>query len=93
MRLTHRRADTLANLLEVGFPTPAGLYLRPTTPPFPEYMPSPDCAPAEFKSSVRAYIHSQGYHILVSIGDQESDLRGGHADMAFKLPNPMYHTP
>jgi acid phosphatase len=26
----------------------------------------------------------------VNIGDQESDLDGGHADRDFKLPNPFY---
>lgn len=93
VRLDERRADTLTNLLDIGYPTPTGLYLRPTAPPFPENMPSPDCTPAEFKSSTRAYIQSQGYRILASIGDQASDLSGGHADMTFKLPNPMYHTP
>jgi len=27
---------------------------------------------------------------VVNMGDQESDLTGGHADRAFKLPNPFY---
>jgi hypothetical protein len=27
---------------------------------------------------------------VVNMGDQESDLDGGHADRAFKLPNPFY---
>jgi hypothetical protein len=31
-----------------------------------------------------------GYDIVVNAGDQESDLEGGHADRAFKLPNPFY---
>ena len=28
--------------------------------------------------------------ILVNIGDQQSDLAGGHARRAFKLPSPFY---
>jgi hypothetical protein len=26
----------------------------------------------------------------VNVGDQESDLQGGHVVRAFKLPNPFY---
>ena len=44
-----------------------------------------------FKSSERAKIERQGYDIVVNMGDQESDLDGGHADRAFKLPNPFYY--
>ena len=30
---------------------------------------------------------------LETIGDQWSDLLGGHAERAYKLPNPMYYLP
>jgi hypothetical protein len=43
-----------------------------------------------FKSSTRAQLELKGYDIVVNLGDQESDLDGGHADRAFKLPNPFY---
>ena len=43
-----------------------------------------------FKSSTRAQLEKKGYDIVVNLGDQESDLDGGHADRAFKLPNPFY---
>lgn len=43
-----------------------------------------------FKSSQRAKIEQQGFDIALNIGDQESDLDGGHADRDFKLPNPFY---
>ncbi|HEY1595015.1 MAG TPA: HAD family acid phosphatase [Thermoleophilaceae bacterium] len=43
-----------------------------------------------FKSGARAKIEQQGYDIAIDIGDQESDLDGGHADHDFKLPNPYY---
>jgi len=36
---------------------------------------------------------AQGYDILLTIGDQYSDLKGGYADKGFKLPNPMYYLP
>ena len=32
---------------------------------------------------------SQGYRIVASVGDQYSDLAGGHEDTAFKLPEPV----
>ena len=35
----------------------------------------------------------QGYTILLSLGDQESDLTGGYAERTFKLPNPVYYLP
>ncbi|MDQ0403073.1 hypothetical protein J2S50_001622 [Streptomyces sp. DSM 40167] len=28
--------------------------------------------------------------IVANVGDQYSDLRGGHADRTYKLPNPTY---
>ena len=34
-----------------------------------------------------------GFTILVNVGDQDSDLAGGHAVRPFKLPNPMYYIP
>ena len=46
-----------------------------------------------YKSGARARIERQGYRVIVNVGDQESDLLGGHALRAFKLPNPFYFTP
>jgi predicted secreted acid phosphatase len=43
-----------------------------------------------FKSGQRAVLEQQGYRILANVGDQESDLAGGHEDRSFKLPNPFY---
>jgi hypothetical protein len=31
--------------------------------------------------------------VIVNVGDQWSDLRGGYALRGFKLPNPMYTIP
>jgi hypothetical protein len=47
----------------------------------------------EYKSGKRAEIEDRGFDIVTNIGDQESDLAGGHADRAFKLPNPYYFIP
>jgi acid phosphatase len=48
---------------------------------------------ADFKSKARAQIEALGYHIIATIGDQPSDLAGGHADQGFLLPNPFYRLP
>ncbi|CCE07932.1 exported hypothetical protein [Bradyrhizobium sp. STM 3843] len=48
---------------------------------------------AHYKTSKRVDIESRGFTIIASIGDQKSDLAGGHAEMTFKLPNPFYFIP
>ena len=54
--------------------------------------------PSQLKQSAQAYknhsaasIVSQGYDLVLSLGDQYSDLAKNHADRGFKLPNPYYH--
>jgi predicted secreted acid phosphatase len=46
-----------------------------------------------YKAGARKAIEDQGYDILATVGDQYSDLAGGYADSAFKLPNPFYYLP
>jgi acid phosphatase len=47
----------------------------------------------DFKATERRRLAEQGYTILLSIGDQQSDLDGGYAERTFKLPNPVYFLP
>ncbi|MEO8077480.1 MAG: HAD family acid phosphatase [Acidobacteriota bacterium] len=47
----------------------------------------------DFKAPERQKISGQGYTIVLSLGDQESDLKGGYAERTFKLPNPVYFLP
>ena len=54
-----------------------------------EFKPS-DQGTEAFKAGARAAIEAKGYDIVLDLGDQESDLDGGHADRDFKLPNPFY---
>ena len=42
------------------------------------------------KSAARAEIEQRGYVIIGNIGDQDSDLIGGHSERTFKLQNPFY---
>jgi acid phosphatase len=47
-----------------------------------------------YKSSERRKIVAQGYTLIMSIGDQWSDLQGQpHAEISVKLPNPFYFIP
>jgi len=48
---------------------------------------------ADFKAPARQSIAERGYTILLNMGDQESDLKGGYAERVFKLPNPVYFLP
>ena len=48
---------------------------------------------AAFKAPQRAGIEAAGYTIVANVGDQPSDLAGGHAQRAFLLPNPFYRIP
>ena len=47
----------------------------------------------QYKSGARADIEGQGYRIVANVGDQYSDLAGGHEDIGFKLANPFYFLP
>lgn len=45
-----------------------------------------------FKTSTRKKLNDEGYKIIISIGDQKSDMQGGFGK-GFKLPNPFYKVP
>jgi predicted secreted acid phosphatase len=47
----------------------------------------------QFKAPIRQSLAAKGYTILLSMGDQQSDLDGGYAERTFKLPNPVYFLP
>jgi predicted secreted acid phosphatase len=79
------RAATERNLAGAGYSDWDGLYMEPDSL-------HPQSA-ADFKAPERAKIEARGYHIIVNIGDQPSDLAGGHAERAFLLPNPFYRLP
>jgi predicted secreted acid phosphatase len=48
---------------------------------------------ADFKAPQRAAIEQAGYTIIANVGDQPSDLAGGHAEKTFLLPDPFYRIP
>ncbi|MCK9248785.1 MAG: hypothetical protein M0P31_07385 [Solirubrobacteraceae bacterium] len=70
---------TIRNLRDAGI-TWDGLSLKD----------DPTEASATYKARERAMIEGAGFTIVANLGDQRSDLEGGHAERTFKLPNPFY---
>lgn len=84
---------SLRNLRAEGFPEPDGAFFKPETSA-PGYLPCGlDCDTVQYKSGTRRHIESLGNTIVLNLGDQHSDLKGGHAERPVKLPNPMYYLP
>jgi hypothetical protein len=79
-------AATARNLKVAGFDGFAGLMLRNGG----ENLMST----IEYKSGERQRVVDQGYRIVMSVGDQWSDLEGEpQAAVSVKLPNPFYFIP
>ncbi|GAA0794512.1 HAD family acid phosphatase [Spirilliplanes yamanashiensis] len=69
--------QTEANLRSAGY-TVAGLYMRPWFDTRPDQ---------KLKTDNRIAIERLGYTIVANIGNNDSDLAGGHAERTFKLPD------
>jgi predicted secreted acid phosphatase len=76
------RDATIQNLRAAGYTQWSGLSFRNGKIPTIAY-----------KTAERAKISQQGYTIIASLGDQDSDFVGGYAQRTFKLPNPFYYLP
>jgi predicted secreted acid phosphatase len=81
-RRERARADTVDNLKAEGYKRWMGLRMRPDEQPLSRKD--------GWKARTRGAIERRGFRIVVNLGDQRSDLDGGHARRGFKLPNPMY---
>lgn len=75
------REATERTLRAAGYTQWEGLVLRPSSDGGPV---------AAYKSAARRAIEERGYTILLNVGDQESDLAGGHTRRGILLPNPFY---
>jgi predicted secreted acid phosphatase len=75
------RAWTERNLANAGYAGWEALVMKPD---------ALHASASEYKAAARADIEAKGFTILANVGDQQSDLDGGHAERAFKLPNPFY---
>jgi len=80
-----QRAATERNLTQAGYAGWSGLFMRPAGTRTP--------SAADYKSAQRQTIEAQGFAIIANVGDQPSDLAGGHAQQGFLLPNPFYRIP
>ncbi|MEP2774735.1 MAG: HAD family acid phosphatase [Luteolibacter sp.] len=78
------RSATALNLRQQGMGTYEKLILRPRkgTAPYVDAV--------AFKTGVRKKLTEEGYTIVASFGDQDSDIQGGYLERGFKLPNPFY---
>ncbi|MFI8825924.1 HAD family acid phosphatase [Streptomyces sp. NPDC053431] len=66
------------NLKRAGYPVD-GLYVRSLPDLFAEV--------SAYKTAKRAEIEAKGYTIVANIGNNTTDLVGGHAERTFKLPD------
>ena len=98
----HYPAPTAVDIGHGGFTD--GLFTKPPVGSYPAYLDKArfcadaidagvSCPTIQYKSGTRAYIESLGYEIVANFGDQFSDLKGGHANKVFKMPNPNYYLP
>jgi len=71
------RSPTQSSLTGVGYPVD-GLSLRPYFNTDPVQVN---------KTKARAAIEAQGFTIVANIGNNTTDLDGGHAERTFKLPD------
>jgi predicted secreted acid phosphatase len=84
-RPENQRTATERNLREAGFGGYARLFMVPNGAHF--------SSASDFKTPKRAEIERLGYIIIANMGDQPSDLIGGHAERKYLLPDPFYRVP
>ena len=81
------REWTLRNLDKAGYKgiNPDHLYMRPD---------DSTGLVAPYKTDARADVEKRfNVTIIANVGDQESDLAGGHGERTFKASNPFYYIP
>jgi len=79
---------TRQNLRRVGYEGWSDIICEPFSGPPPGVPTFPTAA--AYKTAARWGLTARGYQIVMSVGDQESDLAGGYADATVRLPNPFY---
>lgn len=77
------RAQTVANLKLAGYKKYT-LIMKPND--------STGVTSATYKAGARKQLVADGARIVLNVGDQKSDLSGGFAEYAVKIPNPMFLT-
>lgn len=79
-----QRSVTIDNLKSAGYDGWADLILK---------QPGGTESVQAYKTKARESVEKLGYTIIANVGDQYSDLAGGHAERTFKVPNPFYFIP
>ena len=79
-----QRDATIINLDHVGYDGWSELHTRPDRD---------EETVQQYKTRERIKVEDEGYTIIANIGDQKSDLDGGHGGCPFKVPNPFYFIP
>lgn len=77
------REPTIKNLKKFNIPFD-GLYMKSENYNQPSVI--------NYKSDIRKKLSEEGYKIILTIGDQKSDIEGGYGK-GFKLPNLFYKIP
>jgi predicted secreted acid phosphatase len=82
-----QRDATVINLEHAGFDGWTELRTRPDR--------DPRTTVQQYKMEERIAVEKEpeGYTIIANIGDQISDIDGGHGGCTFKVPNPFYFIP
>jgi predicted secreted acid phosphatase len=80
-----QRAATTRNLRAAGYAGYSAIYMPAKGAHY--------ASAADYKAPQRQKIEAAGYTIIANVGDQPSDLAGGHAERTFLLPNPYYRIP
>lgn len=83
-RREDQRSATVNNLKAAGYEGWTDLFLK---------QPDDKSSVREFKTASRKQIEDGSFTIIANVGDQYSDLAGGHAERTFKVPNPFYFIP
>jgi predicted secreted acid phosphatase len=82
-RPNSQRDATIINLDHAGFDGWAELHTRPDGD-------SGTVQDYKTKERIKVEAEPEGYTIIANIGDQMSDIDGGHGGCPFKVPNPFY---
>jgi len=80
-----QRDATIINLDRAGYDGWTELRTRHDHDDFPNVQ--------AFKQAERIKVEAEGYTIIANVGDQQSDIDGGHGGCVFKVPNPFYFIP
>jgi predicted secreted acid phosphatase len=80
-----QRDITILNLDHAGYEGWTELRTRPDRDDLPTVQ--------AYKTAERTKVEAEGYTIIGNVGDQMSDIDGGHSGCPFKVPNPFYFIP